>query len=99
MSSSAFFIEAAANTVMVLSCAAAGEQAAPSRMTNAVKIPARRYMVALRARLQRALRAQIRLWLNRGCDRRKRRSGDPDGLRPAGTSLTANHSRLTDRVK
>src|SRR5882757_6855970 len=39
MSSSAFFIEAAANTVMVLSCAKVGEQAAPSRMMKAAKIP------------------------------------------------------------
>ena len=57
MSSSAFFIEAAANTVMVLSCATAGEGAAPSRMMKAAKIPARRYMVALRACL-RALSAR-----------------------------------------
>jgi hypothetical protein len=31
--------------------------------------------MALRAGLQRALRAQNRLWLSRECDRRKRRSG------------------------
>src|ERR1700732_1288732 len=52
MSSSAFFIEAAAKTVMVLSCADAGEWATPSRTTKAVKIPARRDMRALRACLR-----------------------------------------------
>src|SRR5260370_15323475 len=47
MSSSAFFIEAAANTVRVLSSAVAGEWAARSTMTSAAIIPARRYMMAL----------------------------------------------------
>src|SRR5438067_2209375 len=92
MSSSAFFIEAAANTVMALSCAATGEGAAPNRMMKAANIPARRCMVALRAGLRRALRAQIRHWLGQECDRRKRRSGNPDGLRPIWTSRRQAYS-------
>src|ERR1700732_2182016 len=42
MSSSAFFIEAAANTVRLLSCAVAGEAANPNRTVKHKKIPARR---------------------------------------------------------
>src|SRR4051794_16620758 len=57
MSSSALFIEAAANTVRLLVSAEAGEGAAPKRMTKAARIPARRYMAALRACSQRAVRA------------------------------------------
>src|ERR1700754_4334017 len=58
MSSSAFFIEAAAKTVTVLSCAAAGEWTAPSSIRRATEIPARRYMIALRAYPQGALFAR-----------------------------------------
>src|SRR3954469_8181478 len=54
MSSRAFFIEAAANTVSVLSSAAAAEKAAPDRMRKAIEIPARRTMMALRAGLRGA---------------------------------------------
>src|SRR5436853_5041786 len=57
MSSSAFFMEAAANTVRVLYSAATGEETAPSRKTNAAIIPARRYMATLLACSQRAVRA------------------------------------------
>src|SRR6185369_14227341 len=98
MSSSAFFIEAAAKTVTALSCAAAGEWAAPNRMTKAEKIPAKRYMSALRACLQRGFHAQIRRWLGQECDRRKRCSAIPIGLRPVGISHR-KHNRLAGRVK
>src|SRR5215218_2441916 len=82
MSSSAFFIEAAANTVMVLSSAAAGEDTAPSEMTKAAKIAARRYIVALRPCLQaRNPRAAMQALTGQGCDNRKRRSGDSCDLR------------------
>src|SRR6266542_1414696 len=97
MSSSAFFIEAAANTVRVLSCAAAGEGAAPSRRMKAAKTAARRYMAALRASQQRASRAQIGHWLGQGCGRRKRHSGNPDDLWSVG--IMTNNSILTGRVK
>jgi hypothetical protein len=61
MSSSAFFIEAAANTVRLLSWASAGEKADPHRTAKAVKNPARRCMVALHAcSWARLSRAQIR---------------------------------------
>src|ERR1700754_1101330 len=49
MSSSAFFIDAAANTVRVLSCASADEWADPNRTVRATKNPAKRCMMALRA--------------------------------------------------
>src|SRR3954452_19636724 len=49
MSSSAFFIDAAANTVRVLFCARACEWAAPNRIVRATKNPARRCIGALRA--------------------------------------------------
>src|SRR5882762_4827198 len=48
MSSSAFFIEAAANTVRLLSCASAGERADPHRIARLNKSPARRCIMALR---------------------------------------------------
>src|SRR5260370_40055279 len=48
MSSSAFFIEAAANTVRLLSCASAGDEAAPQRIVKAKKNPARRCIMAIR---------------------------------------------------
>src|ERR1700685_764016 len=58
MSSSAFFIEAAANTVRLLSCAKAGDRADPHRITKAARRMARRCIVSLRAgsrpRFQRA---------------------------------------------
>src|SRR6185312_10086071 len=49
MSSSAFFIEAAANTVRVLSSAVAGEEAAPHSRTKAANSPAIRCIRALHA--------------------------------------------------
>src|SRR5580704_15945996 len=52
MSSSAFFIEAAANTVRVLSSAVAGEEAAPHSRTKAANNPAKRCIGALHACLQ-----------------------------------------------
>src|SRR6266404_4499713 len=58
MSSSAFFIEAAANTVRLLSCARADEKADPHRIMKAAKSPARRCIVALHARLRGAVRAR-----------------------------------------
>src|SRR5260370_18443310 len=57
MSSSAFFIEAAANTVRLLSWARAGEWTVPHRMTKAAKSPARRCMAALHTCLRRMTRA------------------------------------------
>src|SRR5438128_2451681 len=54
MSSSAFFIDAAANTVMVLSCATAGTAAA-ARTSKAAKIPARRYIDGAPCRRARAV--------------------------------------------
>src|SRR5882757_10062253 len=78
MSSSAFFIEAAANTVMAFSCAVAGA-IAPARTTRAAKISAMRTMVALHAVFARNLAAHADQALVKGetCDRRKRRSGNP----------------------
>src|SRR6202521_189647 len=58
MSSSAFFIEAAANTVRLLSCASAGDEAAAHRMAKLKKSPARRCIVALHACLRAAVRAR-----------------------------------------
>src|SRR6266566_1538886 len=58
MSSSAFFIEAAANTVRLLSCARAGGKGDPHRMPRLKKSPARRRIVALRACLRAAVRAR-----------------------------------------
>src|ERR1700687_3017689 len=87
MSSSAFFIEAAANTVRLLSWARAGEWTVPHRMTKAAKSPARRYMAALRAYLRRCPRAQFRRWLDMDATGRKRRSANPDHLRSVGISL------------
>src|SRR5260221_9251478 len=64
MSSSAFFIEAAANTVRLLSCDSAGVAAVPRRMVKAAKSPARRCIVALHAYSRAHFRrAQIRRWL------------------------------------
>src|SRR5216684_5805890 len=58
MSSSAFFIEAAANTVRLLSCARTGDEVAPHRMAKLKKSWARRCIVALRACLRAAVRAR-----------------------------------------
>src|SRR6478752_8574134 len=58
MSSSAFFIEAAANTVRLLSCAKTGEKAAADRTARLKKSPARRCIAALRAWLRAAVRAR-----------------------------------------
>src|ERR1700686_2782606 len=86
MSSSAFFIEAAANTVSLLFCASAGELADPHRMTRAANSPARRCIVALHAgsRARFARTNQALGWY--GCDRRKRRSAGPWDLRSIGIS-------------
>src|SRR5215475_9639218 len=54
MSSSAFFIEAAAKTVSVLSSALAGEKADPVRIRKAANSPASRCIRALHACLRRA---------------------------------------------
>jgi len=62
MSSSAFFIEAAANTMMVFSCAVA-DTVAPARTTRAAKTPAMRFMggaPSLDSRAHFRLRTQIR---------------------------------------
>src|SRR5712671_7099024 len=86
MSSSAFFIEAAANTVRLLSCASAGEVADPARIAKAAKSPARRCTVALRA-CSHALSARANQALVMvECDRRKRRSVNPADLRSVRTS-------------
>src|SRR5215472_12755629 len=53
ISSSAFFIEAAANTVRVLSSAVAGEEAAPHSRTKAANNPAKRCIRALHVNLRR----------------------------------------------
>src|SRR5262245_30565273 len=69
MSSSAFFIEAAAKMVMLLSCAAVGATAAP-RARQATRISARRFMTGAPCEFARAGSA--------------RKSGVGDfGLRPA----------------
>src|SRR4051794_37822393 len=64
MSSSAFFIDAAANTVRVLSCAAAGESTDPDRIVRARKKPAKRRMMPLRAWSRARQRTQRRRWLS-----------------------------------
>src|SRR6202035_3067548 len=60
MSSSAFFIEAAANTVRLLSWAKAGDRADPHRITRAAKRMARRCIVALHAGSRAALSARAK---------------------------------------
>src|SRR5437764_11891368 len=80
MSLSAFFIDAAANTVRALSCASADEWIDPSRIVRATKNPAKRRMMPLRAWSRaRSAHATQALVVDE-CDRRKRRSGCP---RPA----------------
>src|ERR1700710_1157664 len=99
MSSNAFFIEAAANTVSVLSCASAGEWADPNRTVKATKNPAKRCIGALRPCSQAHSRAQIRRWLSM-----RRQAEAP--FRPSQTRLRRarefagrEHNRLTLRVK
>src|SRR5437879_436194 len=58
MSSSAFFIEAAANTVTVFSSATARDHVDASRTVKVRKIPARRGMMALRACSRARIRAR-----------------------------------------
>src|SRR5258708_20218607 len=85
MSSSAFFIEAAANTMRLLSCARAGEKRDPERMGKAARSPGRRCIMALHTCLRRIARANQALVMVE-CDRRKRRSGNPEDLRSVRTS-------------
>src|SRR3981081_3630052 len=60
MSSSAFFIEAAANTVRLLSCASASEWGAPNRIVRATRIPARRCIGrSMRIRGERARKSGV----------------------------------------
>src|ERR1700733_13596438 len=49
-------------------------------------------------RVRKRLRAR-KSGVEQGCDRRKRRSAGPGGLRPIGISLTKNNNRLGLRVK
>src|SRR5436190_23095106 len=81
MWSSAFFIEAAANTMRDFSCAPAGEWAAPSRMMEAAKIEERRCIVALHA-CSRAhvARTQIRRWSDDRVRQAEAPFRQPDGL-------------------
>src|SRR6266849_4749925 len=58
MSSSAFFIEAAANTIRLLSWASTGEAADPHRRVKAVKIPARRCIESAPCLFAGAIRAR-----------------------------------------
>src|ERR1043166_1773882 len=100
MSSSAFFIEAAANTVTLLSCAAAGGMAAPTRTSNATKIPERRFIDGAPCRLLRAFARANQALAISGCDMRKRRSGNPlIDAQSVGMSLAAENIRMTDGVK
>src|SRR5262245_53113935 len=68
-------------------------------MTKAEKIPAKRYMSALRAGLQRGLHAQIRRWVGQrmrqaeALFRQSRQAYGRSGYR------TANINRLAGRVK
>src|SRR5215470_10665683 len=102
MSSSAFFIEAAAKTVSVLSSALAGEKADPHRIRKAEKTPARRYIRALHAcsrtsGLPRTRKSGV------GSNQEARRSGSavpsgPGSLRPPEGSR-ADNNRLAGGVK
>src|ERR1700732_2755508 len=62
MSSSAFFIDAAANTVRLLSAADAGEEGDPNRIATAKKNPASQGMGALRACSRRPAAREVRHW-------------------------------------
>ena len=96
MSSSAFFIEAAANTVRLLSCARAGDEArSAAGSTKAAKIrqddASWRSMRVRGALLARATQALVVM----ECDRRKRRSGNPSGftIRPDIAAASLQHCR------
>src|SRR6201989_3017904 len=88
MSSSAFFIEAAAKVVSVLFLALAGEKADPVRIRKAANNPAIRCIRALHACLRRATDCARKSGVGSG------RKGDggsavpwnPKGLRPRGMS-------------
>src|ERR1700687_1655238 len=98
MSSSAFFIEAAANTVRLLSWASAGDQADPHRIVKAAKSPARRCIMALHTCLRRIARANQALVIVE-CDRRKHRSGNPGDLRSVRTSQREVYSIVAARKR
>src|SRR5690349_17698977 len=81
MSSSAFFMEAAAKMVMLF-CAAAGEMATLTRAQKATRIPARRFITG------RSMRVRTR-WS-------ARKSGVADfGLRPAEAPFRQSRDRRT----
>src|ERR1700730_10624471 len=98
MSSSAFFIDAAANTVKLLSWAVAGEETDPHRIAKAAKSPARRCIMALHTCLRRIARANQALVIVE-CDRRKRRSGNPGDLRSVRTSQREVYSIAAARKR
>src|SRR3954447_2991433 len=94
MSSSAFFIDAAANTVRVLSCASADEWTDADRIVRATKNPAKRRIMPLRAWSRaRSAHATQALVVDES-DRRKRRSGCP---RPAYGGSGYRHVSLQHR--
>src|SRR5436309_2931502 len=99
MSSSAFFIEAAANTMRDFSCAAAGEWAAPSRVMKAAKIPASRRIVALQAcsRARFHARKSGGGWV--GMRQAEAPFRQPDGLTVDRDIAGENNISLTGRVK
>src|SRR6266849_3462603 len=99
MSSSAFFIEAAANTVRLLSCARTGDEVDPHRMAKLKKSPARRCIAALHACLRAAVRARKSGFGRVECDRRKRRSGNPAELRSVRTSQHQAYSIIEVRKR
>src|SRR6267154_5328721 len=98
MSSSAFFIEAAANTVRLLSCASAGEWIDPNRTVRATKNPARRGIWALHACSRRNVRANQALvgMMMRQAEAPFRQSR---GLTVQRDIARRNNNRLTARVK
>src|SRR5713226_4102894 len=97
MSSSAFFIEAAAKIVRLLSCASAGEKADPHRMVKPRKIPARRCMVALRSCSRRYARKSRVEWVwMRQAEAPFRHSR---GLTARRDIADKNHNRLRALVK
>src|ERR1700709_279582 len=99
MSSSAFFMEAAANTVRLLSCACTGEKADPNRMVKPRTIPARRCIGALRAWSRHAFRARKSGvgWIGvRQAEAPFHQSG---GLTVHPDIAHANNNRLAVRVK
>src|ERR1700756_3584111 len=84
MSSSAFFIDAAANTVSVLSSALAGEWTAPHRIKRLKQIRIKRCIRALHAALRAGAGSRARLASDEFGLRllRKRRSAYSLSLRP-----------------